>query len=251
MRYLIGCTAILLLLYACDNQHQEQLTIATAANAQYAMQTLTDSFEKQYGISCNVVTGSSGQLTAQITEGAPYDVFVAANMKYPEALYNKHLSAAPPKVYAYGRLVLWTTNHHLPQTMDALTDSAYQHIAVADPLNAPYGQAAVECLQHFNVFNKVKDKLVYGTSVSQTNQYIVSGNVEVGFTAKSVVLAETMKHKGQWMDVPDEAYTPPAQGAIVIKSSPHPEKAQKFYNFLFSKDGKAILTKYGYKPAEQ
>lgn len=250
IRILIIATTLGLLSFGCSNRPKDQLTIATAASAQYAMQALCDSFENKYDISCNVVTGSSGQLTAQIKEGAPFDVFVSANIKYPTALYNDHLSSAPPKVFAYGTLVLWSTTGNLPSSPEELKDKKYNHIAMADPLNAPYGQATMECLEYYHILDSIKPRLVYGASISQTNQYIVSGEASVGFTARSVVMATPMKDTGQWAQVPEEAYSQPAQSAIVINTTLQPEKAQKFYTFLFSKEGRAILVKYGYKPAE-
>ena len=122
------------------------------------------------------------------------------------------------------------------------------HIALANPKNAPYGQAGVEVLQHYQVFDKVASKLVYGESISQTNQFIVSGAAEIGFTAKSVVVSPTLVEKGKWIEIDQNTYTPIAQGVVIIKKDDQIiTEAEKFYSFLFSQKAKAVLEKYGYQ----
>ena len=128
-----------------------------------------------------------------------------------------------------------------------LKSAVVKHIAIANPVTAPYGTAAIEVLNHHHVYEDVKSKLVYGESISQTNQFIVSKSAEVGFTAKSVVLSPEMKGKGNWTDIDEADYTPIAQGAVVLKHrGSHDGDAQKFYNFLFSPKAKDILENFGY-----
>src|SRR5215471_8585656 len=165
---------------------QNKLTVAAAANVQFVMYELTKDFESSTGIKTDIILNSSGKLNAQIKEGAPYDVFVSADMKYPEELYKTGFAISSPNVYANGLLVLWTTQPNITPGADLkiLTSDAVKKIAVANPQTAPYGEASVEAMNYFKVYDQVKDKLVYGESISQTNQYISSGAADIGFTAK-------------------------------------------------------------------
>jgi molybdate transport system substrate-binding protein len=119
---------------------------------------------------------------------------------------------------------------------------------MANPETAPYGRAAIEAMTFYKVFDIVKDKLVYGESISQTNQYILSRSADIGFTARSIVLSSEMKGRGKWVDVDPRAYTPIQQGAVILKHGMETNKdaAQKFYNYLYSDKAKQILKKYGY-----
>ena len=243
----ICMSLILIFVLGCSNKERESLKIATAANMQYAMKELTTSFNKQTGIKCNIIVSSSGKLTAQIKEGAPYDIFASADMKFPNELYSTGFTFNTPRVYAFGKLIMWTFDDNLQPNLNLLQNSAIKHIAVANPKTAPYGTAAEELLINEQLFSKIKNKFVYGESVAQTNQFITTMAAEVGFTAKSVVFSPQMKGKGNWIDLDDNNYTPISQGIVILKNdSTKIENAKEFYNFLFSVEGKEILTKYGY-----
>lgn len=234
-------------LTACHEKENDQLKIAVAANMQFAMKELTKYFKEETGIACDLIVGSSGQLTAQIKSGAPYDVFVSADMKYPADLFNTGHATAKPEIYAFGKLVMWSMIDSLQPSIDMFKSVVVKHVAIANPKTAPYGTAAIEVLNHHRVYEEVKSKLVYGESISQTNQFIISKAAEVGFTAKSVVLSPEMKGKGNWADIDETDYTPIAQGAVMLKhSGSHDGDAQKFYHFLFSPKAKDILQNFGY-----
>ena len=239
----------LFIMTACGNQKPQRLTIAAAANVQFVMQDLIDLFTLKTGIECDVISGSSGKLTAQIKEGAPYDLFISADMKYPEELYRSGLTTSSPKPYAFGTLVLWTMMGDLPQPTISMFGheggAKIKHIAIANPKIAPYGEAAVEVLKYYQLFDSLQPKLVFGESISQVNQFVISKTAEVGFTAKSVVLSQRMTGQGRWSDVPPESYPPIAQGVVVLKNG-DVEKASEFYDFLFSAEGRTVLEKYGY-----
>ncbi|MEO1263322.1 MAG: molybdate ABC transporter substrate-binding protein [Bacteroidota bacterium] len=231
---------------SCQQRQQSKLTIAAAANLQFAMKDLVYSFTETTGVQCEAILGSSGKLTAQIMEGAPFDLFVSADMKYPTALNQKGFSLSPPAVYAYGKLVLWSMVGHIRPSIEILTSDSIEHIALANPKTAPYGQAAIEVLKHYNIQGQTENKLVYGESIAQTNQFITSEAAECGFTAKSVVLSEVMKGKGQWIELDPAIYSPITQGVVILKDSKKVKEARQFFDFLFSEKGKNILEKFGY-----
>ncbi len=237
---------ILLLTLGCKHQDDNKVTIATAANMQFVMKEITTSFTKKTRIPCDVVISSSGKITAQIREGAPYDIFISADTKYPEALYTSGFTTKAPEIYAYGKLVLWSASEDIKPTIEVLTDHKISYIAIANPKTAPYGEATISVLKHVGIYDRVIDKLVYGESISQTNQFIISGAAEIGFTAKSVVLSPQMKGKGNWVAIDGGSYMPIAQGAVVVKKDSVTEAALKFYEFLFSHESKEILENFGY-----
>ena len=240
-------TSLCFLSLACSPQNSKKLTIATAANMQWAMQEITQSFTDKTGIPCQMVVSSSGKLTAQIREGAPFDVFVSADMKYPTALFQQGLATAEPTVYAYGQLVLWSRVEGLEPSVDLLTHDPIRHIALPNPKTAPYGLAAVEVLHYYNLYDAVEEKLVFGESVAQANQFIVSQAAEIGFTAKAVVLSPNLQGTGRWQELNPDTYSPIAQGVVVLaKQTGLLAQAQSFYDFLLSKEGQKILVKYGY-----
>jgi len=237
----------LILLISCNQEKKSKLTIATAANMKFAMQELVKEFQKETGIENEIIVGSSGKLTAQIKEGAPYDLFVSADMKFPNALFKNGLTTEEPKVYAYGKLVIWTMNTQFDADFKTMFKKQVNHIALANPKTAPYGRAAEEVLKKKGLFEILKSKFVYGESIAQTNQFIKSYVAEIGLTAKSVVMSKNMREVGKWKDVDSSLYTPIEQGLVILKNRDiHLEEAEKFQDFLFSVKGKEILNKFGY-----
>lgn len=228
-----------------------EITVAVAANVQYAMRALKTEFEKETGIKAEIIVGSSGLLTAQIQQGAPYDVFISADMKYPNTLYKSKMAIDSPRVYAFGSLVIWTLKKGIKLKKDftELLNNNIHKIALANPRIAPYGVATIQALKYFGIYDSIKDKLIYGESISPTNQYIVSKAADIGFTAKSVVMAPIMMKKGKWLEVNPSAYNPIKQGCVILKYGfdNHKKESELFYNFLFSKKAKKILMEYGYK----
>jgi molybdate transport system substrate-binding protein len=228
----------------------EPLTVAVAANVQYAFDDLRAAFGKQTGILIKPLYASSGKITAQIQNGAPFDLFVSADMEYPEALHRAGWAVSAPKVYAYGVLVLWSMKDiDLPKGLALLADNSIRKVALPNPQVAPYGREALRALQSAKLAEIVVPKLVYGESIGQASQYIYSGSVDAGFTAKSVVLSPEMQGKGKWVEVDPKLYTPIAQGAVMLKHgyATHPKETQLFFDFLFSDPARAIFTRYGYR----
>ena len=228
----------------------QPLKIAASANIQYPLKEIVEEFKKIYRIDIITVVSSSGKLTAQIERGAPYDIFLSANMKYPDYLYNKGLTAKKPVVYAEGILVLWSMKN-IPlkeKGINILKERYIKKISIPNPKNAPYGLEAIRALKNSGLYRQVRNKLVYGESVMQSTQYIYKKLVDAGFTSKSVVLSPRLKNKGVWVEVDKRLYNPIKQGVVIIRKNPY---AEKFLKFLFSKKAQKILKKYGYRIYEQ
>lgn len=237
---------IFFLLIGCIEKNTADLTIAAAANVQFALQPLMDAFTEETGITSESSIGSSGTLTAQIMAGAPFDVFISADMKYPRQLSDAGITVKGPEVYANGVLVLWSINQS--PSLEMLRQKKINHIAMANPKTAPYGEAAMAVLNNLGLYDSLQDNLVFGESISQANQFILSGAAEIGFTAKSVVLSNELQGKGNWIEISEQLYPPLAQGAVVIRHDDRsPSNAIRFYDFLFSEKAQVILSNYGYR----
>jgi molybdate transport system substrate-binding protein len=225
------------------------LTVAVAANVQFAFKDLQAAFRRETGIAVKSVIASSGKITAQVRGGAPFDVFLSADMNYPKTLSKQGLASSEPVIYAYGTLVIWTLSDlDLNSGLKVLADPKVTKVAIANPKLAPYGRAALQALAHYQIADAVRTKMVFGESISQVNQYIYSRNVTAGITAKSVVLSPAMRGKGNWIAVPQDSYQPIAQGAVVLKHGADNAAAdcKRFIRFLASPPARKILADYGY-----
>lgn len=229
----------------------KEITIAAASNLNFAFKELGSLFEKKSGESVKLSFGSSGNFYAQIENGAPFDLFFSADMEYPEKL-EKAGWVVPETLYRYaiGRLVVW-----LPKDspldigrleMNALLDTSIKKIAIATPKHAPYGRAAVEAMEYFKVYERAKEKLVFGENVSQAAQFVESGAAEIGIIPLSLALGPSLKEKGRYWEVPVTAYQPLEQGVVMLNQGGNPKGARAFLLFLRSAEGRAILEKHGF-----
>lgn len=252
----------MLLLFSGVARPQE-LKIAAASDLSAVMQKLVPAFERQTGIRVSVSLGSSGNFFAQIQNGAPFDVFLSADKSYPERLEQAGL-VEPGSLtdYASGRLVIWTSkksglglsftdNRMLTDDLSRLANPSVGKIAIANPEHAPYGRAAVAALQHYKIYDRVKDRLVLGENISQTAQFLQSGNADVGFLALSVAMSPEMESKGRWLRLPEASYPAIAQAAVAVKSSKNKEQAQRFLKFLTSPEARLILAEAGFMPPQK
>lgn len=246
-------SALLATLFAglllCLPAAADTLTVAVAANLQYAFAELQSAFTRQTGQTLTPVYNSSGKFAAQIMNGAPFDVFLSADMEYPHKLQQQGYAVDAPRPYAYGALVLWTMNDlDLDHWQRTLAGPAVRSIAVANPKTAPYGRETMKALAQLKLDDALRAKLVFGESIAQTSQYIHSKTADAGFTAKSTVLSPELKGQGKWIDLPRDAYQPIAQGAVILRhgQQAHPALARQFYDFLYSPTARAILERYGY-----
>jgi molybdate transport system substrate-binding protein len=228
----------------------QPLRVAVASNAQYILKVLRVDFKKKTGIDLEIISGSSGKLTAQIKNGAPYDVFLSADMDMPLHLDKAGFSLSKPRVYALGSLIVCSaSNVHLKNWPALLIQPQIIKIALANPALAPYGKAAEAALRHFKLWDKVKPKLVFGESISQVNTYLTTGAVPIGFTTEALIYENLKKTKLNWVRVDSKLYPAIQQGVIVLK---HAQKenykaAMQFYNYLFSAAAQQLLRQNGYQ----
>lgn len=238
---------------SCKNatDPSSSLTVAVAANAQYAAVAIKEAFEQQTQIRVTLVIASSGKLTAQIQQSAPYDLFLSADMDYPLYLFDEGRAVTPPQVYATGELVLWTKDQDLALDEPAavLLQSDIQRIAIAQVRTAPYGKAAQSWLVQQGLLRKIEPKLVFGESIAQVNAYVLSGAVQLGFTARSVVVSPQLAGQGNYRVLAADSYPAIEQGLVITQygQENHPEACQSFWNFMQSTPAQTILQQYGYR----
>ncbi len=226
------------------------ISIAVAANVSYAINALEREFNKTHpNIKLRVTLGSSGKLTAQIKNGAPYELFMSANMKYPQALYKDGVAITKPIVYAKGALaILSSKKQNFSKVMDLLKSKNIKKIAVANPKTAPYGEATFQALTNAKILDTIKNKFVYGESISQTVSYALIA-ADIGFVAKSSLYSSKMKRFKKsinWVDVDENLYTPINQGIVILKSAKNNSEVKAFYEFMLSPKAKKILSDFGY-----
>jgi molybdate transport system substrate-binding protein len=226
------------------------VTVAAASDLTYAMNEIAANFGKATGCTVRLSMGSSGNFLTQIENGAPFDVFFSADIAYPKKLEAEGL-AAPGTTYLYaiGKIVLWTRKDSrvdVSKGFSALRDPAVQKIAIANPEHAPYGRAAEEALRQSGVYEAVKDRLVLGENISQTAEFVESGNADAGIVALSLVLSPAMKDKGRAWNIPENLYTPIQQGAVVARAAANPQGALQFLNYIKMPATAALLERYGF-----
>ena len=224
---------------------QSEITVAAASDLTAAFEEIGRAFEASHNTRVVFVFGSTGMLTRQIENGAPMDLFAAADAAYVEQLEQKGLIVPGTKaIYARGRITLWTTGDSQLkiETISDLVSPDVKRIAIANPDHAPYGLAAQQALQSTGFWDVVKPKLVYGDNIRQTLQYAETGNVDVAIVALSL----SQQSKGRWTLIPEELHQPINQGLAVIKSTPNEQAARAFASFITGARGKEILAKYGF-----
>jgi len=226
----------------------QNLKIAVAANLQPVIKALQKDFKQKTGMDVEPIVGSSGNLSAQIRNGAPYDIFLSADMSFPETLFKEGFSQKKPVIYAQGSLIICSNqNIGFENWERLLLTNRIKKIAIANPKIAPYGKAAEETLKDKGILDDVQSKVVYGESISQVNTYITSGVVEVGFTTQALVKDPANKTPLFWQVIDPKTYAPIAQGMIILKHANGNADAGKFYQYILSPAAKAIFKEYGYR----
>ncbi|MEN8122013.1 MAG: molybdate ABC transporter substrate-binding protein [Bacteroidota bacterium] len=248
---IVFAIAFILSLVSCNSNKTETLRIAAASNLRYALEELNAEFEKGTNIKVEMSAASSGKLTAQIQNGAPFDIFLSANKKYPDYLFENGFGLEKPKLFCSGLIVYWTNKGiNLKGDIYEIADEKIKKIAIANPQNAPFGQASVQVLKSIGIYDSVKQKVIFAENVSQISQYVLNNNVDVGFSSKSLVLSPKLKGKGKWFDVDESLYKPIEQFVLLLKGKRQNKNAKNYYEFLFSQNAQKILKEYGYKTIE-
>lgn len=241
---------VLLLAWAVPAQAAE-LTVAAAANLRHVLEELVTALRAERpGIVVQVSYGASGNFHAQLTQGAPYDVFLSADTLYPQRLAEAGLALDDgPFVYATGRLALWVpAGSPLPvaqQGLAVLADPSVRRIAIANPRHAPYGAAAVAALEAAGLYESTASRLVSGENVSQAAQFVASGAAQAGFVALSLALSPPLSGGSHYL-LPADSHPPLEQGGVILRRARDPAAARALRDFLRSERGRAILGRYGY-----
>jgi len=232
-----------------------QVRVAAASDLSVALGELTARLTAVRGIEAAVSYGSSGVLFSQLSNGAPFDVFLSADEDYPRRLVERGLTAGGPFAYGVGRLVIWTSD---PSKVDvqrrglrSLADAAVRHVAIANPQHAPYGRAAVAALRAAGVYDAVEPRLVYGENVAQALQFVQSGSADAGLVALALALAPGARDQGTWVEVPAPDYPPLRQAGVIMNSAADAGAAEAFRDFLLGADGRAILERHGFAAPER
>lgn len=247
----IGIAFGLLLSVTGCNSSKPDLTLAVAANMQFVMTEIMVDFEAESGAEIAMVTGSSGKLYAQIKNGAPYDIYLAADTLFPSRLLQEHFTEEEFKVFALGSLVVWSKDSLTTTVPSFLWSYAHAFVhtpskwALANPETAPYGAAANGYLLDLVLLEAMQPTMVKGESISQVNQFIYSKSVDFGFTSKSSVLAKGISPKF-WDEIPISEYPPIQQTAVVIKATNNTALANEFIHFLSTKKSQERLRLHGY-----
>jgi molybdate transport system substrate-binding protein len=231
----------------------QAVRVAAASDLQFALPELAKQFEKESSVKLEVSYGSSGNVSAQIQNGAPFDIFFSADISYPEALVKAGFadsSAVYP--YAVGRIVLWVPSDSpidpVKLGWDSLTQLSVQKIAIANPEHAPYGRAARAALEKAGLYDRVKSELVLGENISQTAQFVQSGNAQIGIVALSLAVSGAMSGGKRW-EIPVDSYPPLVQAVVIVKNSRNKSAAEKFMAFLKTDTARATLTRFGFNQA--
>jgi molybdate transport system substrate-binding protein len=250
MHHLRVGLAFACVLLTCRFAAAQGLTVAAASDLQSALPKITSQFEKDSGQKVTLTFGSSGNFFTQIQNGAPFDVFLSADIDYPKRLEGSgQAERGSLYEYATGRLVLWTRNDSridVHRGLIVLRDDRVRRIALANPEHAPYGRAAVAALRHEGLYERVQGKFVLGENISQAAQFAQTGAADVGLLALALALSPTLKGSGTYVDIPEFWYPPIQQAAVVLTSSRQKPLARQFIDYLKKPDSVRILQAYGF-----
>lgn len=233
---------------ACTSFAQAaSVMVAAAADLRFALTDITAQFEQAHpDVDIELVFASSGKLFSQIVEGAPYHLFLSADIGYPQRLFDDGRAMQPPVPYARGQLVMWSTRHDIcALQLDDLTQSRFRRIAIAQPLHAPYGRLARDVLMHHKLWQPLEPQLVYADNVAHAAQLVASGAADVGLVARSVA----QQHDGYVATIDTSGVAPLVQGYVITTHGAQNLAAtKKFIHWLHSRHATQVLSDYGFVP---
>lgn len=222
--------------------------VAVAANMQVAFGEIASAFTRDTGVAVLPSYSSSGKITTQVMNGAPFELFLSADNEFPQKLHAAGFSQNSPRTYAQGTLVLWSLDpgfdgKHWQQWLK----KASGKLAIANPQTAPYGTEALHALSYYHLADSVKARLVTGDSIGQTAQFVESGAAQAGFVAKSQVLAPQKIGIGHWVDIAEKSHQPLIQDMVLLKPAAENPDAKKLFDYMSSPAARTILQHYGYR----
>ncbi|MDH4394815.1 MAG: molybdate ABC transporter substrate-binding protein [Limnobacter sp.] len=256
---LLSLAAVLLALLALNTAYPRmayaadpQLTVAAASDLKFALEEIAVAFEHQSGKKPRLIFGSSGQFYTQIMQGAPFHLYLSADEVYVTKLHVAGKTVDQGKLYGMGRIGIFVP-HRSPVKADpnlddlakALIDGRLNKFAIANPEHAPYGDRAMQALQHKGIWGQIKSKLVYGENITQAAQFAQSGSTQGGIIALSLAKAPAFAQQGQFALIPEGWHTPLAQRMVLIKNAP--SDAHLFYTYLGTEPAQVIFKKYGFE----
>lgn len=243
--------ALFFLVVAGAVHAQQTVSVAAAADLVYCLEELNAAFNKAHpDAELKSSTGASGNFFAQIKNGAPFDVFLSADVNYPKELIKAGLADENSlQMYAIGHLVVWTTldKVDVSKGVEALAAPGVGKVAIANPEHAPYGRAAKAAIEYSKLWDTLKDKIVYGENIAQTAQFVETGNADAGIVALSLVLSPKLTKKGTWVEVPESNYPRLEQAAVLTKKGAENPMAAKYLEFLRSPEARAVFDRYGFR----
>jgi molybdate transport system substrate-binding protein len=228
-----------------------ELSIAAASDLVFCLEELNRAFGKAHPeIRTKATTSASGSIFAQISNGAPFDIFLSADMRYPMELIKAGLADKQSlTLYAIGHLVVWTAKEEIDVSsgVPSLAGAAIRKVAIANPEYAPYGRAAKAALAYFHLWDALQEKLVFGENIAQTTQFVETGNADAGIVALSIVLAPSLSSQGHWIEVPEQAYPRLEQGAVITKAGTLNPASAAYIKFLGSEEARRIFDRFGFR----
>lgn len=244
----LKCVLAFSLFISMPGAQANEISIAVATNFAPTLKILAQSFAANSGHRIHISAGSTGKLFAQIRHGAPFDIFLAADVRHPLLLEQQGLAVQGSRfTYAIGQLVLWSPQTQLIDTHgQVLKNGTFRHLAIANPKIAPYGGAARQVLQGMGLWESLKPRLVQGEDVGQTFHFVASGNAELGFIALAQILGLADADRGSSWRVPQDLYVPLEQQAVLLTRGAAKSGAADFLSYLRGAEAGAIIKQHGY-----
>jgi molybdate transport system substrate-binding protein len=240
-----------------EEKVRRSIAVAAASDLRYAMPALLEEFYRAHPeVVVEVTYGSSGNFFAQISNGAPFDLFFSADLSYPTKLVDAGLAEKGSlSLYAIGRIVLWVRKESAidldQQGMQALLGKEVRQIAIANPRHAPYGRAAESALAHLGLLEPVRDKLVLGENVAQAAQLVESSAADCGIIAYSLAVASPLADRGRFLVIPTDSYPPLEQASVLLKRSTDPAAARLLQQFMDTPAARQVMRQYGFDDPRQ
>lgn len=247
--------ALFMLLQWAPAGAQTSLRVAAAADLEPVLPPILARFERQTGIHAEATYQASAVLATQIVNGAPFDLFLSADLSFPQRVIDAGAADAAeraPIPYARGTLVLWERKDSSlpPPSLALLRDPNLKRLAIANPDRAPYGRAAMAVLEYLNLYDTMKPRIVTAENIAQTAQFVDSGNADAGLISLTSALTPKLSASGRYFVIPSDFYPPVNQGVVIVRTTRQPAAAHKLLDFLLSGPVQAELAKSGLTPVK-